>query len=131
MVQRFGSVHALSFRLLAGHAFLVLGTSALAQAPATPQLPPPVSTGDIVQPLLPAQLQDFDAYMAHTLKTFEVPGIAVAIVKNGKVVMERGFGVKELGKPDPVDVFVFFISAAKHRNPAAAMALQSRVDSAS
>jgi len=27
------------------------------------------------------------------------------------------------------DVFVFFISAAKHRNPAAAMALQSRVDS--
>jgi uncharacterized protein YecE (DUF72 family) len=26
------------------------------------------------------------------------------------------------------DVFVFFISAAKHRNPAAAMALQSRVD---
>lgn len=29
------------------------------------------------------------------------------------------------------EVFVFFISAAKHRNPAAAMALQSRVDSAS
>ena len=28
----------------------------------------------------------------------------------------------------PRDVFVFFISAAKHRNPAAAMALQSRVD---
>lgn len=26
------------------------------------------------------------------------------------------------------DVFIFFISAAKHRNPAAAMALQSRVD---
>jgi len=29
----------------------------------------------------------------------------------------------------PRDVFVFFISAAKHRNPATAMALQSRVDS--
>jgi uncharacterized protein YecE (DUF72 family) len=29
----------------------------------------------------------------------------------------------------PRDVFVFFISAAKHRNPAAAMALQSRIDS--
>jgi len=28
----------------------------------------------------------------------------------------------------PRDVFVFFISAAKHRNPAAAMALQARVD---
>jgi uncharacterized protein YecE (DUF72 family) len=31
-------------------------------------------------------------------------------------------------KAPPRDVFVFFISAAKHRNPAAAMALQSRVD---
>ena len=30
----------------------------------------------------------------------------------------------------PHDVFVFFISAAKHRNPAAAMALQARVDGA-
>ncbi len=28
----------------------------------------------------------------------------------------------------PRDVFVFFIGAAKHRNPAAAMALQSRID---
>ncbi|OOG47047.1 DUF72 domain-containing protein [Rhodanobacter sp. C01] len=28
----------------------------------------------------------------------------------------------------PRDVFVFFISSAKHRNPAAAMALQSRID---
>ena len=73
MVQRFGSVRALSFRLLAGHALLVLGASALAQAPATQQLPPPVSTGDIVQPLLPAQLQDFDAYMADTLKTLRCP----------------------------------------------------------
>lgn len=30
----------------------------------------------------------------------------------------------------PRDVFVFFISSAKHRNPAAAMSLQSRVDAA-
>ena len=31
-------------------------------------------------------------------------------------------------KAKPRDVFVFFISAAKHRNPAAAMALQKRID---
>lgn len=31
-------------------------------------------------------------------------------------------------KAKPRDVFVFFINAAKHRNPAAAMALQSRID---
>ncbi|MCW6190325.1 DUF72 domain-containing protein, partial [Klebsiella pneumoniae] len=31
-------------------------------------------------------------------------------------------------KTAPRDVFAFFISAAKHRNPAAAMALQARID---
>ncbi|MFC5437687.1 DUF72 domain-containing protein [Rhodanobacter umsongensis] len=31
---------------------------------------------------------------------------------------------------NPRDVFVFFISSAKHRNPAAAMALQQRIDAA-
>jgi uncharacterized protein YecE (DUF72 family) len=36
--------------------------------------------------------------------------------------------VQPAGKPR--DVFVFFISSAKHRNPAAAMALQQRVDAA-
>ena len=35
-----------------------------------------------------------------------------------------------LPKGKPRDVFVYFISAAKHRNPAAAMALQERVDRA-
>jgi uncharacterized protein YecE (DUF72 family) len=35
-----------------------------------------------------------------------------------------------LPKGKPRDVFVFFISAAKHRNPAAAMALQARIDGA-
>lgn len=35
-----------------------------------------------------------------------------------------------LAKGPPRDVFVFFIGSAKHRNPAAAMALQARVDAA-
>ncbi len=36
-------------------------------------------------------------------------------------------GPLQTAKP-PRDVFMFFISAAKHRNPAAAMALQARID---
>ena len=31
-----------------------------------------------------------------------VPGAAVAVVHNDEVVYERGFGVRELGKPEPV-----------------------------
>lgn len=46
---------------------------------------------------------DFDRYVGDVLRTFQVPGIAVAIVKDGHVVLAKGYGVKELGKPDAVD----------------------------
>ncbi|MBD8874040.1 serine hydrolase [Rhodanobacter sp. DHB23] len=77
--------------------------------------------------VLPAQLQDFDAYMADTLKTFKVPGIAVAIVKDGKVVLARGYGVRELGKPDRVDADTLFAIASNTKAFTAA-ALQMLAD---
>src|ERR1700722_17137047 len=46
---------------------------------------------------------DLDSYAANSMKTFDVPGMAVAIVKNGKVVAAKGYGVRELGDPTPVD----------------------------
>ena len=89
---------------------LVVASGAWAQAPAS--MPPPVSTHDTVRPLLPAQLQDFGAYVDSARKTFDVPGIAVAIVKDGKVVMEQGFGVRELGQPAKVDADTLFAIAS-------------------
>ena len=46
---------------------------------------------------------DLDAYVARVLKEFEVPGLAIAIVKDGKVVLTKGYGVRRLGEPAPVD----------------------------
>ena len=46
---------------------------------------------------------DLDAYVASVMKTFEVPGIALSIVKDGKVVLAKGYGVKRLGEPAAVD----------------------------
>ena len=60
----------------------------------------------------PASLEDFDAYVESVRKTFDVPGIAVAIVKDGKVVLERGYGVRELAKPDKVDAHTLFAIAS-------------------
>lgn len=45
---------------------------------------------------------------------------------NDPAELPHAGALQAAGKPR--DVFVFFISSAKHRNPAAAMALQSRVD---
>lgn len=46
---------------------------------------------------------DLAAYAERARTTFEVPGLSVAIVKDGQVVFARGFGVKKLGESAPVD----------------------------
>jgi CubicO group peptidase (beta-lactamase class C family) len=45
---------------------------------------------------------DLGADVNRVLKTFDVPGIAIAVVKDGKVVATQGFGVRRLGAPAPV-----------------------------
>ena len=101
-----------SIRLAAACALVFAATGALAQTPAQHPLPPPVSTGDTARPMLPPQLADFGAYVDSARKTFDVPGIAVAIVKDGHVVMEQGFGLRELGKGDKVDADTLFAIAS-------------------
>src|SRR5216684_112265 len=51
---------------------------------------------------------DLDAYVARVLKTFDVPGLSVAIVKDGKVVVAKGYGVRKLGNLAPVDENTLF-----------------------
>jgi CubicO group peptidase (beta-lactamase class C family) len=51
---------------------------------------------------------DLDAYVASSMKTFEVPGMAVAIVKDGKVIVAKGYGIRKLGDPTPADEFTMF-----------------------
>lgn len=57
----------------------------------------PVSAQQIALP------PKFDAYVAQVLRAFTVPGAAVAIVKDGKVVLAKGYGVRRLGDTAPVD----------------------------
>ncbi len=46
---------------------------------------------------------DLDSFVAAVQETFEVPGLALAIVKDGKVVVAKGFGVRTLGEATKVD----------------------------
>ncbi len=52
------------------------------------------------QPALPAEL---DSYVAQVMKAFEVPGLSLAVVKDGKVLLAKGYGVRRMGDPAPVD----------------------------
>jgi CubicO group peptidase (beta-lactamase class C family) len=51
----------------------------------------------------PRPPRDLDAHVAQVMRTFQVPGMAVAIVKDGRVLVARGYGVRRLGEPAPVD----------------------------
>jgi CubicO group peptidase (beta-lactamase class C family) len=55
-----------------------------------------------------ATLAALDAYIARAQREFNVPGLAVAIVKDDTVVLAKGYGVRELGRPDPVDEHTIF-----------------------
>jgi CubicO group peptidase (beta-lactamase class C family) len=52
--------------------------------------------------------EDFDARVESLRKQIGVPGIAITIVENGKVTLAKGYGVKKLGSPDPVDADTIF-----------------------
>ncbi len=43
-----------------------------------------------------------DSIVERALKTFGNQGAAIAVVKDGKVIVARGYGIKTLGAPDPV-----------------------------
>jgi len=48
-------------------------------------------------------LATLDQFYEKTQKEWEIPGMSVAIVKDGKVIFSKGYGVKEAGKNDPPD----------------------------
>jgi CubicO group peptidase (beta-lactamase class C family) len=50
-----------------------------------------------------------DAYVQNALTAWQIPGVAVCIVKDGKVVLMKGYGVKEMGGKDKVDEHTLFM----------------------
>ncbi len=59
-----------------------------------------------------APLRGLDAYVQRVMKDWRAPGIAIAIVKDDSVVLARGYGVRELGKPAPVTKNTLFAIAS-------------------
>ena len=55
-----------------------------------------------------ARPADIQALAARIQRTFNVPGMAVAIVKDGKVLVAHGYGVRAVGDPATVDADTLF-----------------------
>ncbi len=55
-----------------------------------------------------APSKDFDEYITKALKDWDVPGLAIAIVKNDQIVFAKGYGVRKFGEPAAVDEKTLF-----------------------
>lgn len=47
-------------------------------------------------------LGDFDEYVKRTMADWKVPGAAIAVVKDGKVILSKGYGLRDVDKKLPV-----------------------------
>jgi CubicO group peptidase (beta-lactamase class C family) len=50
-----------------------------------------------------------DNYVQKALHDWMIPGVAVCVVKDGKVIVMKGFGLRETGRTDPVDENTLFM----------------------
>jgi CubicO group peptidase (beta-lactamase class C family) len=91
--------------LAAVAAVFALGVTADAQAPAKPAAPEPAAA----TPAAPASLnkQDVDAWLdgliPYSLKSGDVAGAVVIVVKDGQVLTQRGYGYADVKAQKPVD----------------------------
>jgi CubicO group peptidase (beta-lactamase class C family) len=63
----------------------------------------------------PAHVPDaaaLDLFATSSLRQLEVPGAAIAVMIDGKVVYERALGVKTLGDADPITPYTRFLLAS-------------------
>jgi CubicO group peptidase (beta-lactamase class C family) len=60
----------------------------------------------------PAPLAGLDAYIETAMRAWEVPGLAIAVVRGDSVIFSRGYGVRELGGRGAVDEHTLFAVAS-------------------
>jgi CubicO group peptidase (beta-lactamase class C family) len=82
-----------SANVRSGARYLLLAFIALALVGSLPAQTPERDTA--------AKLKDFDAWMAQTLKEWNVPGIGVGIVVGDRLVFAKGYGFRDYGQKLP------------------------------
>ncbi|HEY2808262.1 MAG TPA: serine hydrolase domain-containing protein [Steroidobacteraceae bacterium] len=77
-------------------------TGAMTQAQENPAAATPAAP--VAAPLTAADVNAWlDGYLPYALKTGDIPGAVVVVVKDGQVLSERGYGFSDVEKRTPVD----------------------------
>lgn len=63
----------------------------------------------------PVPLRGIDEVVERGMKAWEVPGLALCVVHRGEIVYAKGYGVRTLGRPNPVDEDTLFAIASNSK----------------
>ena len=66
----------------------------------------------VEQPPWTSLTADLERQIPELMKDAQVPGVSIAIIKDGKVFWRRGFGVKNVASKEPVDTDTVFEAAS-------------------
>lgn len=73
---------------------------------------------------VPRQLTGFDSVVARAMQAFDVPGVAIAVVKDDSIIFAKGYGTRTIGRNEPVtDRTMFAIGSASKAFTAASLAM--------
>ena len=95
----------MSLRLRAFSSILAVAALIVVAATALGAAEPPQKPAAAVAP---GPLPGLDAEAARIMKALDVPGLCLAIVKDGNVIVAKGYGVRRMGEPAPVDARTLF-----------------------
>ena len=59
--------------------------------------------------------RELDQYIQTGMEQWQVPGLAIVVVKNGKVVVMKGYGVRDIATRQPVDEHTHFFIASNSK----------------
>lgn len=68
--------------------------------------------GRTAHPLDAARIAQMKAFVSQSMTALGIPGVALAFIQDGRIVDEGGLGVRELGRPEPVDARTRFMVAS-------------------
>ena len=59
-----------------------------------------------------APAAEIDSLIRQVISRFDAPGVAVAVVKDGRPLLTRGYGVRQFGRTEPVNEHTLFYAAS-------------------
>ena len=113
------ALHGISCRLSAGMAatFIALACGAPLQAQ---DVPPPEAPGvPIPDGQIDHAIARLDALADEMMHKSKIPGMAVAVVRDGRTIYAKGFGIRKVGEPARVDADTVFQIASLSKSVSA------------